>query len=89
MAIRSRFGSRIKTAFYAGVTAGFLHYCMGGPLVGVVGVSSSIWGLFPVEGRIFTALVHLPALCLAVPLSLWIILRSEFQDHVGANSGGS
>ena len=79
-AIRPRFGSGVKTAVYAGAAAGFLHYCMGGPLVGVVGVSSSIWGLFPVEGRIFTALVHLPALCLATPLATWIIERQTSTD---------
>ena len=88
-AIRPRFGSGVKTAVYAGVAAWFLFYCLGSPLLGLGGVSASIWGLFPIEGMILLDLTHLPALCLAVPLGVWIFLRSEFQNHVEANSGGS
>ncbi len=71
-AIRARFGSGVKTAVYAGIAVWFLVYGLGGPLVGLVGVSSSIRGLLPVEGMIVGGLVHLPALCLATPLGAWI-----------------
>ena len=88
-AIRPRFGSGVKTAVYAGLAAWFLYGCLGGPLLGLTGLSSSILGLFPVEGMIVSALLHLPGYCLAVPLGVWIFLRSEFQNHVEADIGGS
>jgi len=88
-AIRPRFGSGVKTAVYAGLAAWFLYGCLGGPLLGLTGLSSSILGLFPVEGMIVSALLHLPGYCLAVPLSVWIFLRSEFQNHVEPDIGGS
>lgn len=88
-AIRPRFGSGVKTAVYAGLAAWFLYGCLGGPLLGLTGLSSSISGLFPVEGMIVSALLHLPGYCLAVPVGVWIFLRSEFQNHVEADIGGS
>lgn len=88
-AIRPRFGSGVKTAVYAGLAAWFLYGCLGGPLLGLTGLSSSISGLFPVEGMIVSALLHLPGYCLAVPVGVWIFLRSEFQNHVEADIDGS
>ncbi len=87
-AIRPCVGSGVKTAIYAGVAGWFLFYCLGTPLPGGLGIGASIWGLFPIEGMILLALVHLPALCLAVPFSVWIFLRSEFQNQAEANIGG-
>ena len=88
-AIRPRFGSGVKTAVYAGLAAWFLYGCLGGPLLGLTGLSSSISGLFPVEGMIVSALLHLPGYCLAVPVGVWIFLRSEFQNQAEADIDGS
>ena len=70
-AIRPRFGSGVKPAVYAGIAAWFLFYFLGSPLLSM-GMSASIWGLFPIEGMILLALVHLPAICLVMPLGAWI-----------------
>ena len=71
-AIRSRFGSGVKTAVYAGVAAWVLTYCVASPLLALRGVSSVIWGLVPVEFMIVAALMHLPALCVATALGAWV-----------------